>query len=354
MAKDYYNILGVAKEATKDDIKKAFRRLAHKYHPDKKDGDEQKFKEVNEAYQILSDDKKRMEYDSYGQVFGNGAGPGGAGGFDFSGFQGAAGFEDFDLGDIFSEFFGGAGGRSRARRGRDISIDLELPFEEAIFGTNRKILLAKATTCSKCNGNGAKPGTAMKQCSTCNGKGKVHETKRSFFGTFTSAVECRTCLGTGETPEERCDTCKGIGVLKKQEEIEIKVPAGIKNGEMIRLSGAGEAIARGVAGDLYVKIHVEAHPVFKREGNDLVMDLNIKLSDALLGGVYTIASLDGKIKLTIPRGASFGEVLRIKNKGVLIDERRRGDLLVKLNIKIPAKLSKKSEKLIEALKEEGV
>jgi len=161
-------------------------------------------------------------------------------------------------------------------------------------------------------------------------------------------------LGTGETPEERCDTCKGIGVLKKQEEIEIKVPAGIKNGEMIRLSGAGEAIARGVAGDLYVKIHVEAHPVFKREGNDLVMDLNIKLSDALLGGVYTIASLDGKIKLTIPRGASFGEVLRIKNKGVPIDERRRCDLLVKLNIKIPAKLSKKSEKLIEALKEEGV
>jgi len=354
MAKDYYNILGVTKEASKDDIKKAFRKLAHKYHPDKKGGDEQKFKEVNEAYQILSDEKKRMEYDSYGQVFGNGAGAGGAGGFDFSGFQGGAGFEDLDLGDIFSEFFGGGARRGRARRGRDISIDLELPFEESVFGTNRKVLLTKATTCSTCGGNGAKKGTTLQSCSTCNGKGSVHETKRSILGTFSSTVECHECAGTGEVPKEKCEDCKGLGIVKKEEEIEIKVPAGIKDGEMIRLSGAGEAVTRGVAGDLYVKIHVETHPVFTREGNNLAMTLHIKLSDALLGGAYTITTLDGNLKLTIPKGVSFNEILRVRGKGVPVDTKRRGDLLVKLDIKLPSKLSRKSVKLVEELKKEGI
>lgn len=356
MQKDYYSILGVEKGASKDEIKRAFRKLAHKYHPDKKGGDESKFKEVNEAYSILSDDKKRAEYDTYGQTFGDGGNPfGGAGGFDFSGFQGAAsGFNSADLGDIFGEFFGGGGRRSNVKRGRDISIDFEISFEESIFGAERKVLLNKTSTCEECDGTGAKKGTKMKKCQTCNGQGSVHETKKTFFGTFTSTAECSTCHGAGEVPKELCKKCSGIGVVKKEEEITIKIPAGIENGEMIRLSGMGEAVPRGITGDLYAKVHVSRHPVFRREGSNLVMDLNIKLTDAILGGEYTINTLDGKLKLKIPKGASFGEILRIKGKGVPIDSRRRGDLLVHLNIKLPAKLSKKTEKLIKELREEGI
>ncbi len=352
MQKDYYNILGIEKSASKDEIKKAFRKLAHKYHPDKKGGDESKFKEVGEAYGVLSDDKKRAEYDTYGQTFGSGGNPfGGSGGF---GFQGAGqGFDAADLGDIFGEFFGG-GRRSNVKRGRDISIDFELSFEESIFGSERKILLNKTSTCGDCEGSGAKAGTAMKKCDTCNGQGNIHETKKTFFGTFTNTTECKTCHGAGKIPKELCKRCSGVGVIKKEEEITIKIPAGIKNGEMIRLSGAGEAVPRGITGDLYAKVHVSKHPVFRREGSNLVMDLNIKLTDALLGGEYTIDTLDGKLKLKIPKGASFGEILRIREKGVPIDARKRGDLLVHLNIKLPSKFSRKTEKLIEELKEEGI
>ena len=359
MSKDYYNILGVEKSASKDDIKKAFRKLAHKYHPDKKNGDESKFKEASEAYSILSDDNKRAEYDTYGQVFGDGGNPfagGSAAGGGFSGFQGAAGqgFEGVDLGDIFGEFFNGGGQRSRVKRGRDISIDFQISFEESIFGTERKVLLNKTSSCTACEGKGAKKGVTMKKCTTCNGQGSVHETKKTFFGTFTNTIECAACYGAGETPKEKCDKCKGVGVVKKEEEIAIKIPAGIQSGEMIRLSGAGEAIPRGIAGDLYAKVHISTHPTFKREGNDLVMDLNIKLTDALLGSEYTINTLDGKLKLKIPQGASFGEILRIRGKGVPIDTRRRGDILVHLNIKLPAKLSRKVEKLVKEIKEEGI
>jgi molecular chaperone DnaJ len=360
MQKDYYSVLGIEKGASKDEIKKAFRKLAHKYHPDKKGGDESKFKEVNEAYGILSDDKKRAEYDTYGQTFGGGGGGGnpfgGAGGFDFSGFQGAAGqgFNAADLGDIFGEFFGGGGRRSNVKRGRDISIDFEISFEESVFGVERKVLLNKTSTCTDCDGSGAKPGTKMKKCDKCNGQGSVHETKKTFFGTFTNTVECNACHGIGEIPKELCKKCSGVGVIKKEEEITIKIPAGIEDGEMIRLSGAGEAVPRGISGDLYAKVHVSRHPVFRREGYNLAMDLNIKLTDAILGGEYTINTLDGKLKLKIPKSASFGEILRIKEKGVPVDARRRGDLLVHLNIQLPAKLSKKTEKLINELKEEGI
>ena len=364
MNKDYYNILGVDKKASKEDVKKAFRKLAHKYHPDKKGGDEVKFKEVNEAYQVLSDDKKRAEYDSYGRVFSGGvqggfsAGGGPASGFDFSGFTqgGQAGFDFGNLNDIFSEFFtGGAdGGAARVKRGRDISTELHIPFSEAIFGTERKILINKISQCDVCEGSGAKPGTEMKTCPACNGQGKIHETKRSFFGTFSSVRECDICAGSGSVPTQMCKTCKGMGVLKKQEEIKVVIPAGINNGEMIRLSGMGEAISKGVSGDLYIKINVLPHPVFKREDSNLVMDLNIKLSDALLGIEYSITTLDGDIKVKIPTGVSPEETLRVRGKGVPTSEKKRGDLLIKLHIKLPTKLSKKSKELIEKLKEEGI
>ncbi len=372
MAKNYYDILGVSKSANKEDIKKAFRKLAHQYHPDKGSGNADKFKEVSEAYSVLGDDKKRAEYDTYGQTFAGG-GPGGAagqgfGGFDFSGFGsgfggGQGGFDfsqngfEFDLGDIFGDFFGGGGsggGRGRAKRGRDISIDIELPFAEAIFGTERKILLNKTAICNECNGSGAKPGTEMRTCSICNGKGKVHETKRSFMGTFSTVRQCSECNGKGKVPKEKCPTCRGQGVLRKEQEISVSIPAGIDDGEMIRLSGAGEAVSSGTPGDLYIKVHVKRHPIFKKEGVNLTTDLSLKLSSALLGEEYTLQTLDGEIKVKIPEGVSHGEVLRVKGKGVPYEKGRRGDLLIRLSIKLPNKLSKDAKKLVEELKKEGI
>jgi molecular chaperone DnaJ len=363
MAKDYYHILGVEKGATKDDIKKAFRKLAHQYHPDKQGGNEAKFKEINEAYQILSDDGKRATYDTYGSNF-NGAdmGAGGFGGFDFSGFQQANGFGqqgfggggiEFDLGDIFGDFFGG-GQRGRVKRGRDISMDLEIPFAESIFGTERKVLISKTMVCDECHGTGGKPGTKMKKCETCNGQGKVHDAKRTMFGTFSTVRECSACNGKGEAPAEKCGKCRGAGAYKGQEEIKITIPAGISNGEVIRMSGKGEASPGGVAGDFYIKIHCLPHKFLKREGINLTMDLDIKLTDALLGAEYPIETLDGKIMVKIPEGVTHGETLRVRGKGVPIDRTGRGDFLIKLNIKLPKKLSKKAEKLFEELKGEGI
>ena len=360
MAKDYYETLGVNKDASTDDIKKAFRKLAHKYHPDKDGGDGAKFKEVTEAYAVLSDEKKRAEYNAYGRTFGDAGGAGfnpgqGFGGFDFSGFQ-QGGDMEFDLGDIFGQFFGGgrSSGQSRQKRGSDISVDIEVSFQEAIFGTDRKIILNKTSTCEVCEGSGAEPKTEVKTCATCNGKGKINETKNSFLGTFSTVRVCNTCNGSGKVPTHKCKACHGQGVKKKQEEIAIKIPAGLEDGEMIRLTGAGEAIAGGVTGDLYIKVHVKKHPTFRKEGANLVMDLNIKLTTALLGGEYALETLDGPITIKIPAGVEFGEILRIKSKGVPVEKNRRGDLLIKINIQLPNKLSRAGAKLVEELKKEGI
>lgn len=353
-SKDYYQILGVDRKATKDDIKHAFRKLAHKYHPDKKGGDEAKFKEVNEAYSVLSNDKKRAEYDTYGHVFNN-AGGGGASGFEgFSGF-GQGGFEDFDLGDIFGEFFGGGRQGARVKRGRDISIDLEIPFTESVYGTDRTVLLNKTSVCQLCKGTGAESGTSMETCSTCNGQGKMHETRQSFLGVVSTTRECGVCHGTGKVPKVACKKCGGLGIDKGQSEIKIKIPSGIRNGEMIRMTGAGEAIPHGISGDLYAKIHVKPHPQFVREGDDLVMDLNIKLTDALLGSEYEISAIDGKtITLKVPAGVRVGETLRVRGKGVPLDAKRAGDLMVKLHITMPQRLSRSAKKLVEELRKEGM
>ncbi|MDO8183892.1 MAG: DnaJ domain-containing protein, partial [bacterium] len=293
--KDYYQILGVDKKASKEEVKKAFRKLAHQYHPDKKGGDEAKFKEVNEAYQVLSNDQKRSQYDQVGTGgFGGFSNQNGAGGFDFNGFDfgNFTGGQDiqFDFGDIFSNIFSGGGGNRR--RGRDISVDIELPFAESIFGTERTMLISKVGTCDTCKGSGGEPGSATKTCPKCNGQGKIRETRRSFIGTFTNLSECGECHGRGTIPEKKCHTCAGAGIFKKSEEVKVVVPAGIENGEMIRLSGRGEAISGGPAGDLYVKIHVEKSKIFTRDGQNLKMDLNIKLTDALLGGSYQLKTLD--------------------------------------------------------------
>ncbi|KKS04187.1 MAG: Chaperone protein DnaJ [Candidatus Nomurabacteria bacterium GW2011_GWC2_41_8] len=367
MSKDYYETLGVNKSASKDEIKKAFYKLAHKYHPDKKGGNEAKFKQVNEAYQVLSDDAKRTKYDQFGSAYAEGFGgsqsggfKGGFEGFDFSGRGGQAyGGADFDFGnlnDIFSDFFGGGMGeeRSQARRGRDISTEIQISFSDSIFGMNRKILITKTSNCLTCNGFGAKAGSKMETCKHCNGQGKIRESKRTIFGTIANTKICEACLGTGEVPKEICDRCKGRGVLRREEEVSIIIPPGIRDGEMVRMTSYGEAISRGTAGDLYIKINVTPHPVFKREGNDLAMNLNLKLSDALLGTKYPIQTLDGDIEVTIPEGVAMNEILRVRGKGVPVSKNKRGDLLIKLNIKLPGRLSRKSQELIEELKKEGI
>jgi len=352
MGKDYYKILGIEKKASKDEIKKAFRKLAHKYHPDKKGGDEKKFKEASEAYSVLSDEKKRAEYDAYGKTF-NGAG--GSGGYDFSGFQQAGGFDfqDFDFGDIFGDLFGG-GGRQRQKRGRDISIDVEIDFKDSIFGIRRKVLLTKANTCDVCSGTGAKPGTKMKTCPTCNGAGQINETRNSIFGAFSNIRSCPTCFGKGEVPEVPCAKCGGDGVVNEQVEINVDIPAGIENGQMIRLTGMGEAVAGGVSGDLYVKIHVGTHPTLKKQGENLIMNLSVKLSDALLGAEYKIETLDGSLKLKIPENTRYGDTLRVRGKGVPLTAKKRGDLLIKVQIDLPKKLSRKAKELLKELQDEGI
>ncbi len=353
--KDYYTILGVDRKASKDDIKKAFRKLAHAHHPDR-GGDETKFKEASEAYSVLSDDKKRAEYDAYGQVFsGSGNGGGGAAGFnpnDFGGFGGFGQGVEFDIGDIFGDIFGG--GRTRTQRGRDISIDLEVSFRDAIFGVERNVLLNKTSVCATCNGSGAAPGSEMITCTRCSGSGKIHETKQSFFGTFSSVRTCDLCHGSGRIPKEPCKDCGGVGVRRQEEDIAFRVPAGIRDGEVIRITGRGEAIPGGAAGDLYIKVHVTTHPTITREGNDLASTLTVKLSDALLGASYTIETLDGPLSIKVPAGINHGEKLRVKGKGIVLEGGRRSDLYIKIAIKLPAKLSKEARKAVEKLREEGV
>ncbi len=357
--KNYYDVLGVSKAATEDDIKNAFRKLAQKYHPDKKTGDEAKFKEVSEAYSILSDKKKRAEYDAHGKTFAGGT-PGGQGfgGFDFSNFSGGGGPSfggqgvEFDLGDVFGEFFGG--GQRQARRGRDISIDIELSFKEAIFGTERRVLIAKLGVCDACTGTGAKTGSKTISCATCNGKGELRETRNTFFGAFSSARTCPKCHGRGEVPETPCPSCRGEGVVKRQEEIHVIVPGGVGDGEMIRMPGQGEAAAGAPAGDLYIKLHVRPDARFARDGNNLQTTLGIKMTSALLGGEYRLHTLDGEEMITVPAGITHGEVIRVKGHGVPHGRGGRGDLLVRIDIQFPKKLSKNARELIEKLRTEGI
>lgn len=362
MAKDYYKVLGVDKKATKEDIKNVFRKLAHKYHPDKGGTDESRFKEITEAYSVLSDDRKRREYDTYGQAFAGGQ-PGAAGAgqnpfgeFDFSQFQQGFGNGgvDFDFGDIFGDIFGGGRQQARTPRGRDISIDLEISFKDAAFGTSRSVLIGKVSTCSLCHGTGAKPDTELESCKTCNGSGKIHETRNSILGQFSSVRACTICEGTGKVPKEKCAECKGHGVRRKEEELKINIPAGVDNGEMIRMPQKGEAIKAGIAGDLYVKIHVKSHQTFRREGSNLIMDLPVKLTDALLGTIVSIESLEGKtLEVKIPPMKRAEELLRVAGKGIPA-EGGRGDLIIRLEVALPHKLSGKAKKAVEDLRNEGL
>lgn len=358
--KDYYAVLGVSRNASEEDIKKAFRKLAHQYHPDKEHGDEKKFKEINEAYQVLGDAKKRAEYDRFGSVGGPGSAGGPGGGYQWQDFAdfGGAGFGGVDLGDIFGEMFGFGGfgrgqGARRTPRGHDIAVDIELSFRESVFGVERTLRLDKISTCSVCNGTGGEPGTKQKSCTSCNGTGTKKEAKQSFLGSFVQVHQCQICFGKGSVPEKPCKHCGGKGVRKGADDIVITVPPGIGDEEMIKLSGKGEGIAGGVPGDLYIKIHVKKDPVFTRDGYDIRRTLSVSVSDALLGKQDTIETVDGTADIEIPAGTSSGDVIRIRGKGVVRGS-GRGDMVVVVEVKSPKKLSRRARELLEELRKEGI
>lgn len=363
MSKNYYEILGVEKNASKEEIKKAFHKLAHKHHPDKNNGDDKKFKEVNEAYQVLSDDQKRTRYDQFGSADGpqgfGGQGYGnqsGFGGFDFSGFQNGQGFDMGDLGDIFGDFFGGGMNRNskKVKRGRDIQTEITLTFEEAIFGVKKKILITKQSTCDICNGTGGRVGSKMNTCKDCNGQGQIKEIRRSILGSFSTSKICDYCNGMGKIPSEKCSNCRGDGVLKKQKEIDLNIPSGVDNEETLKMSNQGEDIQNGRSGDLYIKINVKPHTLFRREGLNLIMDLPIKITDSLLGMTYKLKTLEDDIlDVKIPEGINHNELLRVRGRGIP-SSRGRGDIIIRIQIKIPTKISRKVKDLVEKLKEEGL
>jgi molecular chaperone DnaJ len=361
MQKDYYKSLGLDKKASKDDIKKAFYKLASKHHPDK-GGDDAKFKEVNEAYQILSDDKKRKEYDMYGQTF-NGSSHQSGGGYgsnyggfnqgDFNGMQ----FDMDDLGDIFGDVFGGfgfGGFGNKERRGRDISMEIEVSFKEAVFGTERNVIINRTSTCKPCNGIGGDISSGKVTCTKCNGKGRHYEEKRTVFGNIQTNRECQACDATGEIYKSSCKDCKGVGVKDARVEVHIQVPSGISNGEMVKMSEMGEAVKGGISGDMYVKVRVKADKLWQRSGSDLIMSHQIKLSDAMLGFDHAIEGLDGPIEIKVEAGAQIGEKIRVSGRGVPITNKRRGDVIIDLKIELPKRLSKKAKQMVEGLREEGI
>ncbi len=372
MAKDYYNILGVSKDASPEDIKKAYRKMAHQYHPDKAGGDEAKFKEINEAYQVLGNEEKRQQYDRYGQTFEQasrqGGFGGGTGGFSWedisrgtSGgpFGGGFGrqnveFDFGDLGDIFGDFFGfgrssGSRRSRRARRGTDIQTEMEIDFREAVFGAEKIVELYKNIVCASCSGNGAEPGTKIETCKTCGGSGQVARVQQTILGTFQSVGVCPDCQGEGKKASKKCKACGGQGRFKATEKIKVKIPAGINEGETIRLAGKGEAGQRGAAaGDLYITMRVKPDEEFKREGDDILTEVNISFPQAALGDKIFVKTLDGEVILKIPAGTQSGKVFKLSGKGVPhLRSRGRGDHLVTVNVVTPTNLSRRQKELLE-------
>ena len=357
---DYYKILGVPQNASSEEIKKAFHRMAHKYHPHK-GGDEKKFKEINEAYQVLSNKEKRAQYDKFGRVF-EGAGPG----FGFNWAWGnPAGsnnveFDVGDLGEIFGDFFGFGGRRSQKKdikKGKSIRIDIELSLEDVFKGIEKEIILSKQILCSRCEGRGGEPNSSIKECFSCRGTGEVQEVKKTLLGSFTQWTVCPECGGEGQRPENPCNVCKGEGRVKGEETVKIFIPAGVDSNQVIKVEGKGGAGKRGgSAGDLYLRIFVKEHPVFKRQGDDLFIFHPINFSQAVFGDEIEILTLDSKkISLKVPAGTESGKILRVSGKGISrFSGYGRGNLYVQLVVKTPKKLSKEQKELLKKLKEEGL
>lgn len=366
MSKNYYDILGVNKSAGADEIKRAFRKKAHEFHPDKGNGNAEKFKEVNEAYQVLSDSQKKQQYDTYGQTFDqaqrNGSGFSGGAGSPFGGgdpFSGFSGFSnggvDFDLGDIFGDIFGTRQERSNRRnRGIDLEMGINISFEEAVFGAEKNITLEKQDACKNCGGSGAEKGSKVTACSKCHGNGQVVTMRRTIFGQVQSRVTCDKCEGTGKWPENPCKNCGGSGVKRQDKTLQIKIPAGIDNGQRIRVSGEGEMGYRGTnPGDLFLVVKVSKSKDFVRDGFSLLKNLPISFTQAALGAKIIVKTLDGDIELKIPEGTQSGTVFKVKNKGVPYLQRSgRGDMLITAHVVVPQKLSKKEKSILKQLADE--
>lgn len=356
MAKDFYDILGVSKSASADDIKRAYRKKAHEYHPDKGSGNEAKFKEVNEAYQVLSDQAKRGQYDRFGDNYQQAAGFGGAapgGGAGFNPFEGFGGQGvEFDLGDIFSDIFGGQQQRqSRRARGVDLEMPLTISFEDSVHGVTKTLTLEKQDKCHVCEGNGAAPGAKIITCPKCHGQGQIITQRRTVFGNMQSAATCDRCEGDGKIPEIPCSVCNGSGVLRRPKTIEVKIPAGIDNGQRVRMQGEGEVGYRGSnPGDLYITMRVTPSKEFRRDGNHLHKEIPISFIQASLGTKMDVTTVDGNIEVRVPAGTQPGTVLKVSGKGVpVINSGKRGDLLLTVRVIIPHKLSKQERELIEQL-----
>ncbi|HCH50578.1 MAG TPA: molecular chaperone DnaJ [Proteus sp.] len=349
MAKrDFYEVLGVAKSADEKEIKRAYKRLAMKYHPDRNQGDkesETKFKEIKEAYEILSDAQKRAAYDQYGHAAFEQGGFGGQGG---GGFGGGADFGDI-FGDVFGDIFGGGRRQQRAARGSDLQYNMELTLEEAVRGVSKEIRIPTLETCDKCHGSGAKEGTSAETCSTCHGAGQVHLRQ----GFFTVQQACPTCHGRGKIIKEPCSKCHGDGRVERYKTLSVKIPAGVDTGDRIRLSGEGEAGEHGApSGDLYVQVHVRQHNIFERDGNDLYCEVPINFAIAALGGEIEVPTLDGRVKLKIPAETQTGKMFRMKGKGVKsVRSNAIGDLMCRVVVETPVKLNEKQKELIQQLGE---
>jgi molecular chaperone DnaJ len=350
--RDFYEVLGVDKNASAEEIKKAYRKLAKKYHPDVNSGDkdmESKFKEVNEAYEVLSDSEKKSRYDQFGHagVDQNGFGGGGAGFGDF-------GFGGF--GDIFESFFGGSGGfgrtgktRNGPQKGADLKYAIDISFEEAAFGLEKEISISRNENCKTCDGSGSKPGTSPSVCTKCNGSGQIQYKQNTPFGQFVNVKTCDACHGEGKIITNPCTDCGGRGKVKKQVKIKLKVPAGIDDGQTISLRGEGEPGTKGgPSGDLYVTIRVRAHALFKRQGTDVILDYPISFVQAALGAELEVPTLDGKVRYAIPEGTQTGTVFRLKNKGIpFLRGNGRGDQYIKVDIEVPKKLNEKQKSILK-------
>ncbi len=342
--RDYYEILNVGRNASPEEIKAAFRGLARKYHPDvnKSPEAEAKFKEINEAYGVLSDPEKRAAYDRFGHAGVNGMG-------------GMPDFTTMDFSDIFEEFFGFGMGTSRRRnaprRGADLSTVLQITFEEAVFGVDKEIEITRDEICSTCRGSGAEPGTTPVRCSTCGGRGEVRQTRQTFLGSMVQVITCPTCNGTGEVIATPCHTCRGRGMERKTVKKIVSIPAGVDNGTQIRLAGEGQPGSNGGPhGNLYIEIRVKEHQFFRRKGDDLLLDLNINVAQAALGAEIEVPTIDGTAKLNIPAGTQPGKIFRLKGKGVPnVRGTGRGDQVVIVNVEVPQRLSQDQRALFEQL-----
>ena len=358
MAKDYYKILGIDRDASRDDVKKAYKRLAKKYHPDlNKDlGAAEKFKEINEAAAVLGDEQKRAQYDRFGTAeFPGGAGPGA--GFDFSGFDFGRGF---DFGDLFESLFAGgpfgfrSSRRRGPRRGADLRYDMEIDLEDAVKSTTKHIIIPRYETCSRCDGSGAASKSAIKTCPDCSGTGMSTRTQRTPFGMFQTSMTCRRCHGEGRYISEACAVCNGSGRVEKERKIKVDVPAGVESGTTLRLSGQGEAGEKGSrSGDLYVVIHVKPHKIFDRKGNDLFVEIPVSFTSAVLGGSIEVPTIGGKAKLKIPAGTQSNTLFKMKGKGVpYMNSSSSGDQYVKVVVHTPENLNARQKSALKSFAKE--